>query len=480
MPKIHQPEACFTIILTVAADAIKVYQEENGLNHGRVIIIDAGCQIVSAAIILASFVKLSFIPNLPAQISSPSAPSSSSKSSFLLIPLLGLYLRLDFRIPEVIGTVDDGASQPLDRELGDVKLTLIIHQRSHDLGDTSLDDVDVVLQNFLALAAHRKVLVETILDLAGQVALAAVEETGVDVMAAELVVVGGEKERSWNSRWQSSGPTSDGSVLAWPVTEDFWIPGHEAQEWCGNQSVVLSSQVNECFLEENLGLDAEGDVDPDDRAGRDGFEDVLAFGKQQQATYSVELLSNFNQTHRVGKQGINALVVKSNRLVGKGTQQSVIVGEQRRAEPRVLIALVHQAVLLLSTAIVVDRNASEDGADSPSRDKTGPAVLSRLAKQPLAWMSWVECILYLLSVDTKMMVSPAGTSILKEDIVVVARCCREGRENARLAAALLVLEGKLVLVRPSPKRRSPPYGSHRLHIESLCKRAKSMLRNATS
>jgi hypothetical protein len=35
------------------------------------------------------------------------------------------------------------------------------------------------------------VLVETILDLAGQIALATVEETGVDVMAAELVVVGG-------------------------------------------------------------------------------------------------------------------------------------------------------------------------------------------------------------------------------------------------------------------------------------------------
>ncbi|KAH0356484.1 hypothetical protein KCU81_g838, partial [Aureobasidium melanogenum] len=116
-----------------------------------------------------------------------SAPQACPFLSFLL----GLHLRLDFRIPEVVGTIDDDASQPLDRELGDVELTLVLHQRSHDLGDTSLDDVDVVLQDFLALAAHGKVLVETTLDLAGQVALTAVEETGVDVMAAEFVVVGG-------------------------------------------------------------------------------------------------------------------------------------------------------------------------------------------------------------------------------------------------------------------------------------------------
>lgn len=197
---------------------------------------------------------------------------------------------------------------------------------------------------------------ETTLDLAGQVVLTAVEQTGVDIVAAELVVVGGVLSHSqWDTiaRAKEEGVTHAGNHLAPPVTikcyadpgkdvlgiinsangvgfgltsdrrllDAWWVVSADALldgltdllehgvlafeqvaelrsklienrtcsgifldesivRGCGNQSVVLPSEVNQGFLEEHLGLDTESNVDPDYRTGRDGLEDVLALGKQ--------------------------------------------------------------------------------------------------------------------------------------------------------------------------------------------------------
>lgn len=156
--------------------------------------------------------------------------------------------------------------------------------------------------------------------------------------------------------------------------------------WRKHECVVVASEVNQGLLEQHLGSDAVGDVDPYDRTGGDGSKDLLALDDQAvldelcdhgqlellissvfeswyQRTYSAESLSDLQQTHEIRKQGVNTLVVEGNRLVDKDTQQSVIVGKERRTDTRVVLILMHQTVLLQGTTTLINRNTSEGRID---------------------------------------------------------------------------------------------------------------------
>lgn len=99
-------------------------------------------------------------------------------------------LGLRFGLPEVVTAHDLGAGEPLDGRAGDIKLTLVDHQRCNDGRDTNLDDVKVVGEHALTLDAHGEVSVEAGSELTSEIGRTALVKTGVDVLTAKLVVVG--------------------------------------------------------------------------------------------------------------------------------------------------------------------------------------------------------------------------------------------------------------------------------------------------